>query len=191
MPLSLMQNLQINDLMPMDVIIKLADKTQNQAIRVVENVLVKVGNYFLPTYFVILEMEESHFHPIILGRPFLAIARALIDVERGELILRIYDKQLTFNVFKPSQEADQENKKLREDHNEALVEETSTEAQTIYLRIPLVDKQYSQKAQQLRETQEELNPPESYETSNKISLEKEATRSRVALKEIRKKTPRG
>ncbi|XP_057747133.1 uncharacterized protein LOC130966359 [Arachis stenosperma] len=81
MPLSLMKKLQINELTPTDVIIKLADKTQKQVIEVVENVLVKVGNYFLPTDFVILEMEENPIHPIILGRPFLAIARALIDME--------------------------------------------------------------------------------------------------------------
>ncbi|RYR09008.1 hypothetical protein Ahy_B05g076970 [Arachis hypogaea] len=92
MPLSLMKRLQINELMPIDVVIRLADKTQKQSIGVVENVLVKVGNYFLPTDFVILEMEESHLHPIILRRPFLAIARALIDVERGELILRVHDE---------------------------------------------------------------------------------------------------
>ncbi|XP_015966808.1 uncharacterized protein LOC107490551 [Arachis duranensis] len=79
-------------------------------------------------YFVILEMEENHIHPIILGRPFLAIARVLIDVERGELILRIHDEQLTFNVLKPSQEADHDNKELRKEHNKELIEETSTGA---------------------------------------------------------------
>ncbi|RYQ91332.1 hypothetical protein Ahy_B09g097227 [Arachis hypogaea] len=92
MPLSLMKRLQINELMPTDIVIRLADKTQKQAIGVVENVLVKVGNYFLPIDLVILEIEESHLHPIILGRPFLATARALIDVERGELILRVHDE---------------------------------------------------------------------------------------------------
>ncbi|RYR29961.1 hypothetical protein Ahy_B01g054663 [Arachis hypogaea] len=81
MPLSFMKRLQINELIPTDIVIRLANKTQKQAIGVVENVLVKVGNYFFPTDFVILEMEESHLHPIILGRPFLATARALIDVE--------------------------------------------------------------------------------------------------------------
>ncbi|RYR03723.1 hypothetical protein Ahy_B06g082966 [Arachis hypogaea] len=81
MPLSLVKRLKINEIMPTDVVIRLADKTQKQAIGVVENVLVKVGKYFLPTDFVILDMEESHTHPIILGRPFLATAKALIDVE--------------------------------------------------------------------------------------------------------------
>ncbi|XP_015940280.1 uncharacterized protein LOC107465819 [Arachis duranensis] len=84
MPLSLMKKLQINELTPTNVILQLADKTQKQAIGVVKNVLVKVGNYFIPINFAVLEMEESHLHPIILERPFLATARALIDVERGE-----------------------------------------------------------------------------------------------------------
>jgi len=139
MSLCLMKKLQINELTPTDVIIKLADKTQKQAIGVVENVLVKVGNYFLPTDFVILEMEENHIHPIILGRPFLATARALIDVERGELILKIHDEQLTFNVFKPSQEVDHDNKESREEHNKKLMEEISTRAQAPHLRIPMDD----------------------------------------------------
>ncbi|XP_057760586.1 uncharacterized protein LOC130980965 [Arachis stenosperma] len=95
-PLSLMKKLQINELRATGVIIQLADKTQKQAVGVVENVLVKVRNYFLPTDFVILDMKESYLHPIILGRPFLATSRALIDVEKGELILRIHDEQLTF-----------------------------------------------------------------------------------------------
>ncbi|RYR31998.1 hypothetical protein Ahy_B01g056977 [Arachis hypogaea] len=80
MPLSLVKRLQINEILPTDVVIRLADKNQKQARGVVENVLLKVGKYFLPTDFVILDMEEIHTHPIILGRPFLATARALIDV---------------------------------------------------------------------------------------------------------------
>ncbi|XP_015960445.1 uncharacterized protein LOC107484361 [Arachis duranensis] len=43
MPLSLMKKLQINELTPTDLILQLDDKTQKQAIGVVENVLVKVG----------------------------------------------------------------------------------------------------------------------------------------------------
>ncbi|RYR29703.1 hypothetical protein Ahy_B01g054182 [Arachis hypogaea] len=150
MPLSLMKRLQINEIIPTDVVIRLADKTRKQAVGVVENVLVKVGKYFLPTDFVILDMEESHLHPIILGIPFLATARALIDVERGELILRIHDEQLTFNVFKPSQETNQENKEPRKDHSKILKEETSTEAQPVHLGIPLVDEQGNQQLSQLK-----------------------------------------
>ncbi|XP_057763511.1 uncharacterized protein LOC130983303 [Arachis stenosperma] len=191
LPLALMKKLQINELTPTDVIIKLADKTKKQAIGVVENVLVKVGNYFLPMDFVILKMEENPIHPIILGRPFLATARALIDVERGELVLRIHDEQLTFNIFKPSQEADHDNKESEEDHNEGLMEETNMETQAPHLKIPIGDNQCDQKEQQPSVIQEELDPLESYETSNKTLLKEETTRSKVTSRNTRKKAPRG
>ncbi|RYR08868.1 hypothetical protein Ahy_B05g076718 [Arachis hypogaea] len=186
MPLALVKRLQINEILPTDVVIRLADKTQKQAIGVVENVLLKVGKYYLPTDFVILDMEESHTHPIILGRPFLATARALIDVERGELILRIHDEQLSFNVFKLSQEADQENKEPSNDHNE-----TSTEAPPTHPKTPLNDEQGKQQSSQLKEKLEEPKPPEACEDNNKIHLEEEVAKSREASKETNKKVPRG
>ena len=45
-------------------------------------------------------MEEDHEVPLILGRPFLATGKAMIDVQQGNLILRINDEHVTFNVFK-------------------------------------------------------------------------------------------
>ena len=48
-------------------------------------------------------MEKDQQVPLILGRPFLATVRALIDVHKGNLILRINDEQFTFNVYKDSQ----------------------------------------------------------------------------------------
>ncbi|GKV37326.1 hypothetical protein SLEP1_g45366 [Rubroshorea leprosula] len=44
-------------------------------------------------------MEEDHEVPLILGRPFLATGRALIDVQQGKLMLRVENEQVTFNVF--------------------------------------------------------------------------------------------
>ncbi|MED6203337.1 hypothetical protein PIB30_114551, partial [Stylosanthes scabra] len=38
--------------------------------------------------------------PLILGRPFLATSRALIDMESGELMLRVLDECLILNVYK-------------------------------------------------------------------------------------------
>ncbi|XP_057747416.1 uncharacterized protein LOC130966617 [Arachis stenosperma] len=188
--LSLVKRLQINEIMPTDVVIRLADKTQKQAIGVVENVLLKVGKYFLPTDFVILDMEESHIHPIILGKPFLATARALIDVEKGELILRIHDERLSFNVFKLSQEADQEHKEPSKDHDEMLKEEASTEAHPTYLETPLVDKQGKQQLPQLKEKLEEPKPLEACEDNITNPLEKEVIKSKTISKDTRKKVPR-
>ncbi|XP_020970256.1 uncharacterized protein LOC107620792 [Arachis ipaensis] len=142
MPLFLMKKLHINELRSTNVIIQLADKTQKQAEGIVKNVL--VGNYFLPTDFVILDMEESYLHPIILGRPFLATYRALIDVEQGELILRIQDEQLTFQAFKPVHESEQESKKLKEEYSENSLKENSNETPGKHLELSLMDKQEAQ-----------------------------------------------
>ncbi|XP_057760667.1 uncharacterized protein LOC130981045 [Arachis stenosperma] len=156
-PLSLVKRLQINEILPTDVVIRLADKTQKQAVGVVENVLLKVGKYFLPTDFVILDMEESHLHPIILGRPFLATARALIDVEKGEIILRIHDEQLSFSVFELSLEKDEEDKEPSKRHHEILKEEASTEAQPAHPEIHWVDGQGQQQVPQVKENWRNLS----------------------------------
>ncbi|PNX67295.1 hypothetical protein L195_g063450, partial [Trifolium pratense] len=37
--------------------------------------------------------EDNNWEPLLLGRPFLATSRALIDVEMGELMLRTDDQQ--------------------------------------------------------------------------------------------------
>ncbi|QHO15867.1 Retrotransposon gag protein [Arachis hypogaea] len=63
----------------------MADKSMKPAYGLVENILVKVGKFFLLADFVILDTGEDENASIILGRPFLATGRALIDVE-AELI---------------------------------------------------------------------------------------------------------
>ena len=49
--------------------------------------------------FIVLDMEEDKEIPIILGRPFLATDKAMIDVQRGELKLRVHEDEVKFNVF--------------------------------------------------------------------------------------------
>ena len=65
----------------------------------IEDVLVKVDKFIFPTDFIVLDMEEDKEIPIILGRPFLTTGRAIIDVQRGELKLRVQEDEVKFNVF--------------------------------------------------------------------------------------------
>ena len=46
-------------------------------------------------------MDEDKEIPLILGRPFLATGRTLIDVQQGRLFLRVREDKVTFDVFKP------------------------------------------------------------------------------------------
>ena len=65
----------------------------------IEDVLVKVDKFIFLADFIVLDMEEDKEIPIILGRPFLATGRAMIDVQRGELKLRVQEDEVKFNVF--------------------------------------------------------------------------------------------
>ncbi|XP_015940111.1 uncharacterized protein LOC107465650 [Arachis duranensis] len=80
--------------------LQLADRTFKFSHGVVEDLLVKVGEFIFPADFVVLDMEEKVNTSIILGRPFLANARAINDVQKGELVLRLHEEKMVFNVFK-------------------------------------------------------------------------------------------
>ncbi|GKE46532.1 reverse transcriptase domain-containing protein, partial [Tanacetum coccineum] len=69
--------------------IQLADRSIKYPIGVCENLLVKVSKFIFSVDIVVLEMDEDELVPIILGRPFLATARAVIDVHEGKLSLRV------------------------------------------------------------------------------------------------------
>ena len=84
----------------------MADRTIKHPMGVVEDVLIRVGKFIFPVDFVVLHMTEDTSVPIILGRPFLATGRALVDVQRGELKLRVQDEEETFKVFKATEHPD-------------------------------------------------------------------------------------
>ncbi|GKA02178.1 DNA-directed DNA polymerase [Tanacetum coccineum] len=100
MPHSLFQRLGISKLKPTKMSIQLADRSIKYPIGVCENLLVKVGKFIFLVDFVVLEMDEDELVPIILGRPFLATARAVIDVHEGKLSLRVGNETITFNIGK-------------------------------------------------------------------------------------------
>ncbi|XP_074342494.1 uncharacterized protein LOC141680067 [Apium graveolens] len=78
--------------------LQLADRSITYPRGVVEDVLVKVDKLISSADFIILDFEEDKKFPIILGRPLLAIGRTLIDVQKGELTMRVQGQDVTFNV---------------------------------------------------------------------------------------------
>ncbi|WCJ18594.1 hypothetical protein M5689_000931 [Euphorbia peplus] len=100
MPLSVYRKLGMGDPAPTSVTIQLADRSVRRPVGIVEDLLVKVGHFIFPADFVILDIKEDARVPIILGRPFLATGRTLIDVEGGKLILRLQNEKLEFNIYK-------------------------------------------------------------------------------------------
>nr|GFB65340.1 hypothetical protein [Tanacetum cinerariifolium] len=74
---------------------ELANQTISKPMGVAENVFVKVGKFYFPADFVILDFVADPRVPLILGRPFLSTAHAFIDVYKGEITLRHDDQSLT------------------------------------------------------------------------------------------------
>ncbi|KAM6543736.1 hypothetical protein CsatB_008183 [Cannabis sativa] len=97
--MSIFKKLGIGEARPTTVTLQLADRSMAHPEGKIEDVLVQVDKFIFPADFIILDYEADRDVPIILGRPFLATGRTLIDVQNGELTMRVNDQKVTFNVF--------------------------------------------------------------------------------------------
>nr|GFA61798.1 DNA-directed DNA polymerase [Tanacetum cinerariifolium] len=95
MSLSIWRKLGLPTLNDMKMVLELADRTISKPTGVAENVFVKVGKFYFPADFIILDFVADPRVPLILGRPFLSTAHALIDVYEGEITLTHDDQSLT------------------------------------------------------------------------------------------------
>ncbi|GJX87652.1 reverse transcriptase domain-containing protein [Tanacetum coccineum] len=98
MPLSIWKKLSLLELTPTQMILELADRSTTSPFDIVEDVFVRVGKFHFPVDFVVVDYVVDPRVPLILGRPFLRTARALIDVYGEELTLRVDDEAITFKV---------------------------------------------------------------------------------------------
>ncbi|XP_073288032.1 uncharacterized protein [Primulina huaijiensis] len=88
MHFSVFRKLGLGEPKPTRMSLQLADRSFKYPRGVIEDVLVKVDKFIFPADFVVLDMVEDMEMPLILGRPFLATGKALIDVKEGKLRLR-------------------------------------------------------------------------------------------------------
>ncbi|XP_062075720.1 uncharacterized protein LOC133779833 [Humulus lupulus] len=100
MPISIFKQLGIGEVRPTTVTLQLADRSLAHLDGKIEDVLVRVDKFIFPADFIVLDYEAGREVPIILWRQFLATGRTLIDVQKGELTMRVQDENVTFNVFK-------------------------------------------------------------------------------------------
>ncbi|GMI75408.1 hypothetical protein HRI_001210100 [Hibiscus trionum] len=108
MPKSVFQKLGIGQARPTIVMLQLADRSYVQPEGKIEDILVRVDKFIFPADFLVLDCEVDENAPIILGRPFLATGRTVIDVEKGELTMRVNDQQIKLNVLQAIKQADAE-----------------------------------------------------------------------------------
>ncbi|GKE47560.1 reverse transcriptase domain-containing protein, partial [Tanacetum coccineum] len=103
MPYSLYAALSGTTLKPTRMSIHLANPTYQYPMGVIENMLVQVGKFMFLVDFVILQIEEDDRVPLILRRPFLHTADAIIRVKNKEINLGIGEDRATFQIDKAMQ----------------------------------------------------------------------------------------
>ena len=123
MPYSVYKQLGLGELKPTNITLSLADRSVKIPKRIVEDVLVKVDKFYYPVDFVVLDTEPiasgPNHVPIILGRPFLATANAIINCRNG-VMLTFGNMTLELNIFHLSNKH-----KLVEDDNQGADEVSS------------------------------------------------------------------
>nr|GEZ70962.1 reverse transcriptase domain-containing protein [Tanacetum cinerariifolium] len=98
MPLSVWNTLSLPELSPTCMTLELADRLISRPVGVTEDVFVKVGTFHFPSDFVVMNFDADPRVPLILERSFLKTGRALIDVYKGKLTLRVGKEAVTFNL---------------------------------------------------------------------------------------------
>nr|GEZ73933.1 reverse transcriptase domain-containing protein [Tanacetum cinerariifolium] len=102
MPLSVWKELSLPELTPTCMTLELADRSVSKPIGIAKDVKVKVGMFHFPADFVVVDFELDPRVPLILRRCFFNTGRALIDVHKGELTLRIRNEAITYNLDQTS-----------------------------------------------------------------------------------------
>ncbi|CAM8956790.1 unnamed protein product [Rhodiola kirilowii] len=96
MPYSLYKKFDMGTLVPTSISLRLADRSSRIPSGILEDVPVKVGKFYIPVDFFVLEMEEEREIPIILGRPFLKTTKAVISCINDSLEFEIGGEKIKF-----------------------------------------------------------------------------------------------
>ena len=86
----------MGELAPVNMRLVMADGTYTYPSGFMENVLIRVEEYFVPDDFIIGDVKVDEEVPIILGRPFLATVGAVINVRKGRMTFDIGGEMLEF-----------------------------------------------------------------------------------------------
>ena len=102
-PFAAYERLELGELKPTRMVIQLADRSTMVPRVLVEDVLMRVGEFFYPVDFVVIETEKvsnlANQVPVILWHPFLATANALINCRNGIMRLSFVNMIVELNIF--------------------------------------------------------------------------------------------
>ncbi|GJS00033.1 reverse transcriptase domain-containing protein [Tanacetum coccineum] len=153
MPLSIWKKLGLPDLTSTRMVLELADRTISKPLGIAENVFVKVGKFYFPVDFVILDFVADPRVPLILGRPFLRTARVLIDVHGEELVIRDGLERI---VFKPDGSQDNESIHMMDVYDDRVKDVCEPESNDDSTTSAIVDEFESLLGDIIKQKEEEL-----------------------------------
>ena len=96
-------DLGLGELEPTNITLQLADRSVKIPRGIVKDVLVQVDKFYFPVDFVVLDTQpvvnQGTQFPVILGRPFLATANAIIHCRGGLMTLSFGNMTVNLNIF--------------------------------------------------------------------------------------------
>jgi hypothetical protein len=103
LPYSAYLQLGLGELKPTSMTLQLADRLVKIPRGIVEDVLIKVDKFYFPVDFIVLDTDQVQNVgvqiPVILGRPFLATANALINCRTGVMKISFGNMIVELNIF--------------------------------------------------------------------------------------------
>jgi hypothetical protein len=135
LPYSVYVQLGLGELKPTSTTLQLADRSVKVPRGIVEDVLIKVDKFYFPVDFIVLDTEPVYNLgsqiPVILGRPFLATANALINCRTRVMKISFGNMTVELNMFyirkQPLEYDEVQQVCLIEDVMEEAIEESSME----------------------------------------------------------------
>ncbi|GJU31260.1 reverse transcriptase domain-containing protein [Tanacetum coccineum] len=100
LPHSIYKKLELEALTPTRMTLELANRSISHPMGIAEDVVVRVDGFTFLADFVVVNFEPDPRVPIILGRPFLRTAKALIDLYEEKLTLRVGKDELVYYADK-------------------------------------------------------------------------------------------
>ncbi|XP_075107147.1 uncharacterized protein LOC142180118 [Nicotiana tabacum] len=100
MPLSMFKKLEgeLGVIKSILVSLQLDDQTTIILEGIIDDIVVRVGKFVFPVDFIVVDMEVNKKVPLILERPFLCTDRAILDIYEGQLMLRVGNEIVIFQI---------------------------------------------------------------------------------------------
>jgi len=116
MPLFVAKRLEFILYTPCDLTLILVDRSSRKPFGMLKDLPIMINGVEVPTDFIMLDMEEEHKDPLILGRSFLASVGAVIDVREGKISLNLGKHiKLKFDINKTPQRSTEDGKTYEDD----------------------------------------------------------------------------